>query len=94
MRDFTLTSEDRAKLTIIFHLFRASDRENDYRGYAHRDLIEQKLRDGGELDEHERHLLFVAVCNDVEADSRMRDHFCSVLGQEQRWMMIEGERND
>jgi hypothetical protein len=87
-----LTYEDRVNLIIIFCLFRANDTEDDYRGYAHRDMIQQKLYDGGELDEHERHLLFVAVCNDVEADARMRDHFCSILRQEQRGTMVEGEK--
>ena len=88
-----LTYEDRAHLIIIFRLFRANDTENDYRGYAHRDVIQQKLYDGGELDEHERHLLFVAVCNDVEVDMRMRDHFCSILGQERREMREEEKNN-
>ena len=77
-----LTREDRAKLIIIFGQFRATDIENDYRGYAHRDLLEQKLRDSGELDQHDLHLLCVAVCCDVEVDRRMRDHFCSILRQE------------
>jgi hypothetical protein len=84
-----LTYEDRVNLIIIFRLFRANDTENDYRGDAHKDVIQQKLHDGGELDEHERHLLFVAVCNDVDVDRQMRDHFCSILGQEQR---REGEK--
>jgi hypothetical protein len=90
-----LTHEDRVNLIIIFRQFRADDTEDDEGGYANRDLIERKLRDGeGELDEHERHMLAIAVCSDGEADHRMRDHFCTALGQEQRGMMVEGERND
>lgn len=77
-----LTYQDRIHLIIIFGLFRAHDREDDYRGYAHRDAIQQKLYDGGTLDEHERYLLFVAVYNEVKVDAQMRDHFCSILGQE------------
>ena len=88
-----LTYEDRVNLIIIFRLFRANDTENDYRGYAHRDVIPQKLYDGGGFDEHERHLLFLAVCNDVDVDTRMREHFCSILGQERRETREEGENN-
>jgi hypothetical protein len=72
-----LTLQDRQTLLETFQQFRAGDDENDG-NYNNRDALENKLQQGGDLDELDVYMLQVAAANTVP-DEQQYQHLIGIL---------------
>lgn len=74
------TEKDREILLAVLRQYRAAHRYESDGNYSNRDALEQKLQQQtGALDELDRHVLMIAIVNEVP-DGEMFEHFKQILG--------------
>jgi len=76
-----LLKNDRKILLDAFRQFRANYDERDDEDYSNRDALEQKLQNGGELDDLDKHILLIGVANEVPGNDVL-DYFNLILEKE------------